>query len=92
MAIARRQLYKCQTVLKLLLASGPYSTMEVLLEAVFSMWSVPRLYHSTDPNSVQLEYNLSSERVLHKDYNSKCSVGKKKILVLSLKGLVTKTN
>jgi hypothetical protein len=33
---------------------------------------------------------VSSERMLHKDYNDKCSV--KKILVVSLKRLVTKTN
>jgi hypothetical protein len=31
-----------------LLGSGPRATMEVLLEAVFSMWSAPRLYHATD--------------------------------------------
>jgi hypothetical protein len=35
---------------------------------------------------------LSSERMLHKDYERKCSVKKKKLLVVSLKGLVTKTN
>jgi hypothetical protein len=34
---------------------------------------------------------LSLERILHKDYNRKCSVGKK-LLVVSLKGLVAKTN
>jgi hypothetical protein len=33
---------------------------------------------------------LSSERMLHKDYERKGSV--EKMLVLSLKGLVTKTN
>jgi hypothetical protein len=31
-----------------LLDSGPGATTEVLLEAVFSMWPVPRLYHATD--------------------------------------------
>jgi hypothetical protein len=35
---------------------------------------------------------LSSERMLHKDCNRKCSVEKIKLLVVSLKGLVTKTN
>jgi hypothetical protein len=34
---------------------------------------------------------LSSERMLHKDYNRKCS-GQKKILVVGLKGFGTKTN
>jgi hypothetical protein len=34
---------------------------------------------------------LSSERMLHKDYNRRFSVGKK-ILVVILKGLVAKTN
>jgi hypothetical protein len=34
---------------------------------------------------------LSSERMLHKDYDHKCSVGKKK-MTGHLKGLVTKTN
>jgi hypothetical protein len=31
-----------------LLGSGPGATREVLLEAVFSMWYDPRLYHATD--------------------------------------------
>jgi hypothetical protein len=34
---------------------------------------------------------LSSERMLHEDYNRKCSVGKK-ITVVILKGLAAKTN
>jgi hypothetical protein len=34
---------------------------------------------------------LFSERMLHKDYNCECSV-EKKMLALSLKELVTKTN
>jgi hypothetical protein len=34
---------------------------------------------------------LTPERMLHKDYDHKCSVGKK-ILVVTLKGLVAKTN
>jgi hypothetical protein len=33
----------------------------------------------------------SSEMLLHKDYNRVCSVGRK-MLVVSLKGLVAKTN
>jgi hypothetical protein len=35
--------------------------------------------------------HLSSERMLHKDYNRKCAV-EKKILVVGLKGLGAKTN
>jgi hypothetical protein len=34
--------------------------------------------------------NLSTERMLHRDYNRKCSV--EKILIVGLKGLVAKTN
>jgi hypothetical protein len=34
---------------------------------------------------------LSSERMLYKDYDRRCSVGKK-ILAVGLKGLVAKTN
>jgi hypothetical protein len=34
---------------------------------------------------------LSSERMLHRDYNHKCSVDKK-ILVMGLKGLGAKTS
>jgi hypothetical protein len=36
-AIARQQFRKCTTVLEPLLASSPCTTMEVLLETVFSM-------------------------------------------------------
>jgi hypothetical protein len=36
-AIARQQLRKYATVLEPFLCSGPYTTMEILLEAVFSM-------------------------------------------------------
>jgi hypothetical protein len=51
--IARQQLRKYATVLEPLLGGGPRAPMEVQLEAVFSMWSAPRLYHSIDrvPNS-----------------------------------------
>jgi hypothetical protein len=35
---------------------------------------------------------LLSERMLHKDYDSKCSVGKKEELVVGVKGLFAKTN
>jgi hypothetical protein len=51
--IARQQLCKYTTVLELLLGSSPHATMEAQFEAVFSMWSAPRLYHSIDsvPNS-----------------------------------------
>jgi hypothetical protein len=43
-----QQLRKYATVLGSLLGSGPRATMEVLLEAVFSMWFRPC------PNTVQL--------------------------------------
>jgi hypothetical protein len=48
MAIAMQQLRKYSTVLELLLGSGPTPRTELLLEVMFSMWSAPRLYHSTD--------------------------------------------
>jgi hypothetical protein len=48
MAIARQLLRKYATVLESLLGSDPRAPKEVLLEAVFSMWSAPRLYHATD--------------------------------------------
>jgi hypothetical protein len=41
--IARQQLRKHATVLETLLGSRPRLTMEVQLEAVFSMWPAPRL-------------------------------------------------
>jgi hypothetical protein len=34
---------------------------------------------------------LSSDRMLHKDYDLKCSVEEKRLKVVSLKGLVDKT-
>jgi hypothetical protein len=46
-AISRQQLCKYAKLLKSLLGSGPHSTIEVMLRAVFSMWSAPKLYHST---------------------------------------------
>jgi hypothetical protein len=48
MVIVMQELRKYATVLKSLLGRGPLATMVVLLEAVFSMWSAPRLFHSTD--------------------------------------------
>jgi hypothetical protein len=51
-ATAMQQLCKYATVLELLLGSGTRATVEVLLEAVFSMWSAPMLYQST--NRVEL--------------------------------------
>jgi hypothetical protein len=48
MATAMQQLRKYATVLEPFLDSSPHATMEVLLEAVFSMWSAPRLHHPTD--------------------------------------------
>jgi hypothetical protein len=41
-----------------LLCSGLRATMEVLLEAVFVIWSAPRLYHSTD----RLEFSSRRRR------------------------------
>jgi hypothetical protein len=39
---------KQTTIERPLLDGGPHATMEVLLEAVFSVWSASRLYHATD--------------------------------------------
>jgi hypothetical protein len=47
-AIVKQELRKYETVLEPLLVSGLRTTMDVLLEAMFSVWSVPRLYHLTD--------------------------------------------
>jgi hypothetical protein len=47
-AIAIQELRRYATVLQPLLCSGSPATMEVLLEAVFSMWSASEIYHSTD--------------------------------------------
>jgi hypothetical protein len=45
-----------------------------------------------DPSAiVNYRHILSLERMLHKDYGRKCSV-EKKLLAVSLKGLVAKTN
>jgi hypothetical protein len=46
--IARQQLCKHATVLEPLLGSSPCATLEVQLEAVFSMCSAPRLHHCID--------------------------------------------
>jgi hypothetical protein len=46
-AIAMQQLRIYATVLQLLLGSGLRATMEVLLQAVISLWSASRLYYST---------------------------------------------
>jgi hypothetical protein len=35
---------------------------------------------------------LSSERMLHKDYNRKCSVGKSNYSVMSVKGVFAEMN
>jgi hypothetical protein len=45
---AMQQLHKHAKVPEPLLGSGPCTTMELLFEVVFSMWSTLRLYHSTD--------------------------------------------
>jgi hypothetical protein len=56
--IARKQLCKHATILETLLGSRPHVTMEVELEAVFSMWSAPRLYHASD-SSILVRHSLT---------------------------------
>jgi hypothetical protein len=56
--IARQQLRKYAIVLEPLLGSRLRATMEVQLEAVFSMWSAPRLYHSIDSACRTVPQNL----------------------------------
>jgi hypothetical protein len=57
-----------QQVLQTLLGSCPRVTMEAQLEAVFSMWSAPRLHHASDSSILGsserdiFEYSGSSER------------------------------
>jgi hypothetical protein len=45
---ARQYLCKYATVLEPFVVKGPRPTTEILLEAVFSLWSAPRLYQATD--------------------------------------------
>jgi hypothetical protein len=55
--VAGQQLRNTQQVLEKLLGSRPRVTMEAQLEAVFSIWSVPRSYLQDtwgDPASYQL--------------------------------------
>jgi hypothetical protein len=52
MAISSKQLCKYSTLLRSLLGSGRRATIEILLETVFSMWSAPRLYYSTDQDDL----------------------------------------
>jgi hypothetical protein len=40
-----------------LLGSRPRVTMEAQLEAVFSMWSAPRLYHASD-SSILVQFRM----------------------------------
>jgi hypothetical protein len=63
------------------------ATIEELLETVFSILSILRLHNEDQRDKRNI---FSSERILHKDYDRKGSVGKK--FGLSLKGLDTKTN
>jgi aminopeptidase-like protein len=68
--ITRQQLRNTQQVLEKLLGSRPRVTMEAQLEAVFSMWSAPRLYHASDSSILGsserdiFEYSSSSERYI----------------------------
>jgi hypothetical protein len=64
---------------------------------VFSIGSARRLYSEHELDIVELfkrdKPALSSEKMLHKDYDCKGSVAKKKkTLVVILKGLGAKTN
>jgi hypothetical protein len=54
--IARQQLRKHATILETLLGSSQRVTMEEQLEAVFSVWSAPRLYHAIDSSK---QFSLS---------------------------------
>jgi hypothetical protein len=53
------------------MAMDVHAAVEELLEAVFSMQSVLRLYNYS--------LRVKSERMLHKDYDCKGSVAKKKV-------------
>jgi hypothetical protein len=57
---ARQQFRKYATVLELLLRSCLPAKMDVLLEAMFSMWFAPRLYHSTDQVELVSAVQLST--------------------------------
>jgi hypothetical protein len=63
-AIARQQLRKYTTVFQPLLGSGPCVILEVLLEAMFSVWSAPKLYHSTDRKKSQIRDSKIWSQVL----------------------------
>jgi hypothetical protein len=45
----------CETRQQTLLGSGPRASMQVVLDAVFSVWSDPRLYNSTDRVRLSME-------------------------------------
>jgi hypothetical protein len=61
-SIARQQLCKYTTIMETLLGSSYRVTMEVQWEAVFSMWSAPTLYHSSDSTvSVQFQELTDSD-------------------------------
>jgi hypothetical protein len=45
--VARKLFCKYATVLKPLLDNRPCATVEILLEAVLSIWPAPALYHTT---------------------------------------------
>jgi hypothetical protein len=57
-------------------AATDTNAIEELLEAVFSVRSVPRLYNE-DQLPLSVRPILSSERMLHKDYDRKGSISKK---------------
>jgi hypothetical protein len=71
-AIAKQHLHKFTTVLELLLGSD----LHIIMEVGIFYGSTLRLYHSTNQDQV-VKPIFSSERMLHKDYYHKSSVGKK---------------
>jgi hypothetical protein len=64
--VAGQQLRNTQQVLEKLLGSRPRVTMEAQLEAVFSMWSAPTLYHASYQLSdvAECQSRLQPSRVL----------------------------
>jgi hypothetical protein len=49
------------------------------MEAVFSMQSIPKLYNENQRSFMTNKPILSSERMLHKDYDRKGSVPKRNL-------------
>jgi hypothetical protein len=69
--------------------------LTITMETAFSIWFVPKRYKQFVYKLQYLQLHtpiFSSERMLRKDYYRKGSVKKERSLVVSLKGLVAKTN